>query len=79
MKSSATLLIIENESLFDLKNGGTCFDDESTAKFSCDCAISYAGERCDKRTVCDGNPCHNGGTCTPTSLAESQLGLINNI
>ena len=78
MKSSATLLITENKCLFDLKNGGTCIDDEGNDKFSCDCVISYGGERCDKRTACDENPCHNGGTCTTISQADSQLGLIDN-
>ena len=73
-----TLLITEIKSLFDLKNGGTCFDDEGNDKFSCDCVIFYVGERCDKLAACDGNPCHNGGTCTTISQADSQLGLIDN-
>ena len=79
MKLSATLLISENKSLFDVKNGATCFDDEGTDKFSCDCDIPFDGERCDMLAACDGNLCHNGGTCTTTSEADSQLGLINNL
>ena len=76
MKWSATLLITENKSLFDLKNEGTCFDDGGTDKFYCDCVISFDGERCERLAACDGNLCHNGGTCTTTSQADSQLGLI---
>ena len=79
MKWSATLLVTWNKSLFDTKNGGTCFDDEGSEKFSCDCDIFFDGERCERLTACDGNPCHNGGTCTTTSQADSQLGLIDNI
>ena len=78
MKLIATILINENKSLFDLKNRGTCFDDEGNDKFSCDCAIPLSGERCDKLAACDDNLCHNGGTCTTTSQADSQLGLIDN-
>ena len=77
MKCSASLLITKNKSLFGLKNGGTCFDDEGADKFSCDCDISLVGERCEKLAACDENPCHNGGTCRTISQAGSQVGLID--
>ena len=70
--------LTENKSLFDLKNGGTCSDDEGNDKFNCDCVIPWGGERCDIPAACDGNLCHNGGTCTASSQADSQLGLIDN-
>ena len=79
MKLSATLLISEKKSLFDLKNEGTCFDNEGNEKFSCDCVIPFGGKRCNKLAACDGNLCHNDGTCTTTSEADSQLGLISNL
>ena len=71
-------MITENKSLFDLKNGGTCFDDEGNDKFSCDCITFFGGERCDMLATCDRNLCHNGGSCTTTSQTDSQLGLIDN-
>ena len=68
----------ENKSLYDLKNGETCFDDDGTDNFSCDCIIPFGGERCEKLALCDGNLCNNGGTCTTISQSDSQLGLIDN-
>ena len=41
------------------------------------CVIPYGGERCDMLAACDGNLCHNGGACTTTAQADSQLGLID--
>jgi len=43
------------------------------------CVIPFSGERCEKLATCDENLCHNGGTCTTTSQADSQLGLIDNL
>ena len=78
MKLIATILINENKSLFDLKNGGTCFDDEGTDKFSCNCVNYFDAERCERLDACDRNPCHNGGTCTISSQSDFELGLIDN-
>ena len=36
----------------------------------------FSGICSDMIAACDGNPCHNGGTCRTTSQADSQLGLI---
>ena len=69
--------MIKKKSLFYLKNGGRCFDDEGNDKFSCDCDIPFGGERCDKLAACDENLCHNGGTCMTISQADSQVGLID--
>ena len=70
--------MIKKKSLFYLKNGGRCFDDEGNDKFRCDCVVSFDGVRCERLAACDENLCHNGGTCTTTSQADSQFGLIDN-
>ena len=44
------------------KNGGTCFDNEGTAEFSCTCTIQFDGERCED-DLCKFYPCQNNGTC----------------
>jgi len=72
-------MIFEIKSLFVLKNGGTCFDNEGNDKFSCDCVIPFSGERCDMLVTYDENLCHNGGTYRTTSQADTQLGLIDNL
>ena len=53
MKSSATLLITENKCLFDLKNGGTCIDDEG----NCTCQTGYANVENFCEETCALNPC----------------------
>ena len=44
------------------KNGGKCFDNEGTAKFSCTCTQQFVGERCDD-DPCKLYPCLNNGVC----------------
>ena len=47
-------------------------------QWKCLCIIPMGGERCDKRTACDENLCHNGGKCKTTFEADSPFGLIDN-
>ena len=54
-------------SLFNLtssakKNGGTCFDDGGSTKFSCTCDQPFFGERCEIN-LCESIDCKNGGIC----------------
>ena len=48
--------------LSDIKNGGTCFDNGGTDKFSCTCDLPYVGEVCEIN-LCDSTICQNGGIC----------------
>ena len=50
------------QTVSDLKNGGTCFDNESTDKFSCNCKDLFVGDRCEIN-LCDDFECKNDGVC----------------
>ena len=46
-----------------MKNNGTCFDDNGSTKYTCECSEKYAGEKCEIE-ICPKNNCLNGGICT---------------
>ena len=46
----------------DLKNGGTCFDNEGTDKFSCTCRDPFVGDICEIN-LCDDIECKNDIAC----------------
>ena len=44
------------------KNGGTCFDNDGTEKFSCICIDVFTGETC-QTNLCDDIECPQSETC----------------
>ena len=57
------ILAFSNELILSgKKNGGTCFDDDSRDRFSCECVSPFGGETCEIN-LCDGIQCKNGGIC----------------
>ena len=49
-----------------------CNDENEKAK--------YYGEKFDISVACNGNPCQNGGECTPKSQADhTQVGFVINM
>ena len=53
------------------KNGGTCFDNGGTTKFSCTCDLPFVGERCEIN-LCESIDCKNNGTC----VVNTETGAI---
>ena len=51
------------------KNGGKCFDNGGTDRFSCTCTPQYLGERCEIDR-CDFYQCQNNGNCIVTLIND---------
>ena len=53
------------------KNGGTCVDNNGTAKFSCTCTEPFDGERC-LDNPCQRYPCLNNGNCIVKQIISGE-------
>ncbi|XP_072035205.1 uncharacterized protein [Amphiura filiformis] len=55
-------------------NGGQC-KNRDNYNYYCQCPARYEGEHCEteRLTVCDSNPCRNGGTCFVANFNEAFL------